>query len=105
MPSAAWPRPAIIHGNGRDGQYEQRARSFCLVKAINAALGEDADAGFEREISERSQAPVRPHVPGHRLSRTNTSRSSAAWSTSCRATRPMQSPAALSDTAPRRLVH
>jgi hypothetical protein len=43
--------PAIIHGNGRDGAYEQRARQFSLVKAINARLGEDVDAGFERELS------------------------------------------------------
>jgi HK97 family phage major capsid protein len=43
--------PAIIHGNGRDGQYETRARQFSLVKAILARLGEDVDAGFEREIS------------------------------------------------------
>lgn len=43
--------PAIITGNGRDGAYEDRARQFSLVKAINARLGEDVDAGFEREIS------------------------------------------------------
>jgi HK97 family phage major capsid protein len=43
--------PAIIHGNGRDGAYEQRARSFSLVKAILHRLGEDVDVGFEREIS------------------------------------------------------
>lgn len=43
--------PAIITGNGRDGAYEDRARQFSLVKAINAKLGEDVDAGFEREIS------------------------------------------------------
>jgi hypothetical protein len=43
--------PAIIKGNGTDGLFEQRARQFSLVKAINARLGEDVDAGFEREIS------------------------------------------------------
>jgi Phage capsid family len=43
--------PAIIKGNGTDGQYETRARQFSLVKAINARLGEDADDGLEREIS------------------------------------------------------
>jgi HK97 family phage major capsid protein len=42
--------PAIIHGRG-DGHYEQRARSFSLVKAIQSQLGEDIDVGFEREIS------------------------------------------------------
>jgi HK97 family phage major capsid protein len=43
--------PTIIKGNGTDGRFEERARSFSLVKAINAALGEDVDAGFEKEIS------------------------------------------------------
>lgn len=44
--------PAILHsGRLGDGAYEQRAREFSLVKAINARLGEDVDAGFEREIS------------------------------------------------------
>jgi hypothetical protein len=43
--------PAIIHGNGRDGQFETRAREFSLVKAILHRLGEDVDVGFEREIS------------------------------------------------------
>lgn len=42
--------PAIIHHNG-DGRFEDRARDFSLVRAINAKLGEDVDAGFEREIS------------------------------------------------------
>lgn len=45
--------PAIVHhGNVGDGRYEDRARSFSLVKAINARLGENVDAGFEREISQ-----------------------------------------------------
>ncbi len=44
--------PAIVTGNGRDGAYEDRARQFSLVRAINARLGEDVDAGFEREISQ-----------------------------------------------------
>jgi HK97 family phage major capsid protein len=43
--------PAIIHGNGRDGDYEARARGFSLVKAILHRLGEDVDIGFEKEIS------------------------------------------------------
>jgi hypothetical protein len=45
--------PAILHsGRLGDGAYEQRAREFSLVKAINARLGDvDVDAGFEREIS------------------------------------------------------
>lgn len=42
--------PAIIHNSG-DGRFEDRARDFSLVRAINAKLGEDVDAGFEREIS------------------------------------------------------
>lgn len=45
--------PAILHsGRLGDGQYEQRARGFSLVKAINARLGDPVDAGFEREISQ-----------------------------------------------------
>jgi len=43
--------PAITH-NPADGQFEDRARDFSLVRAINAQLGEDVDAGFEREISQ-----------------------------------------------------
>jgi HK97 family phage major capsid protein len=44
--------PAILHsGRLGDGAYEQRAREFSITKAIGAALGEDVDAGFEREIS------------------------------------------------------
>jgi HK97 family phage major capsid protein len=42
--------PAITTGHG-DGVFEDRARDFSLVRAINAQLGEDVDAGFEREIS------------------------------------------------------
>lgn len=45
--------PAILHsGNRGDGTYEQRAREFSLVRAINARLGEPVDAGFEKEISQ-----------------------------------------------------
>ena len=45
--------PAIMHhGRLGDGAYEQRAREFSLVKAINARLGDPVDAGFEREISQ-----------------------------------------------------
>jgi HK97 family phage major capsid protein len=43
--------PAILHNGAGDGRYEDRARQFSLVKAINARLGEDVDAGFEREVS------------------------------------------------------
>jgi HK97 family phage major capsid protein len=46
--------PAIISGNGRDGQYEERARQFSIVRAINGFLG-TADAGFEKEISAEVQ--------------------------------------------------
>jgi len=42
--------PAITTHTG-DGVFEDRARDFSLVRAINAQLGEDVDAGFEREIS------------------------------------------------------
>lgn len=43
--------PAIVHGGTGDGRFEERARDFSLVKAIGAAMGEDVDAGFEREMS------------------------------------------------------
>jgi HK97 family phage major capsid protein len=45
--------PAILHsGRLGDGAYENRARQFSLLKAINARLGDvDVDVGFEREIS------------------------------------------------------
>jgi HK97 family phage major capsid protein len=49
--------PAIVHGRIGDGQFEERARDFSVVKAIRASLprdigGGDVDAGFEREISQ-----------------------------------------------------
>lgn len=48
--------PAIAHGKVGDGQFEERARDFSIVKAIRASLPADlggggVDAGFEREIS------------------------------------------------------
>lgn len=43
--------PAILHNGTGDGRFEERARDFSLVKAIGAAMGEDVDAGFEREMS------------------------------------------------------
>lgn len=43
--------PAIVHGGTGDGRFEDRARDFSLVRAIGAAMGEDVDAGFEREMS------------------------------------------------------
>ena len=42
----------IVSGRLGDGQYETRARQFSLVKAINAAMGDPIDVGFEREISQ-----------------------------------------------------
>jgi hypothetical protein len=48
-------RPSCTPAMG-DGAYEDRARQFSLVKAINARLGEDVDAGFEREISAEVRA-------------------------------------------------
>lgn len=43
--------PAIVQGNGRDGQYEDRAREFSITTAIRAAMGERVDDGRERELS------------------------------------------------------
>src|SRR5262249_589684 len=48
--------PAVLHHGRGDGQFENRAREFSLVKAINARLGEDVDDGFEREISAEVRA-------------------------------------------------
>lgn len=45
--------PAIVSSdNVGDGVYEERARDFSITKAIAAKIGEDVDAGFEREISQ-----------------------------------------------------
>lgn len=46
--------PALVT-NPADGRYEDRAREFSLVRAIDAKIGGDADAGFEREISQEVQ--------------------------------------------------
>lgn len=42
----------LLHGNGRDGNYEDRARGFSLVRRIRAACGESVDDGADREISQ-----------------------------------------------------
>lgn len=48
--------PAIVSaGNVGDGEYEERARGFSITKAIAAKIGENVDAGFEREISQEVQ--------------------------------------------------
>ncbi|WP_027142721.1 phage major capsid protein [Mesorhizobium sp. WSM3626] len=45
--------PAIVSSdNIGDGQYEERARGFSITKAISAAIGDNVDAGFEREMSQ-----------------------------------------------------
>jgi HK97 family phage major capsid protein len=47
--------PAIVHGKIGDGQFEERARDFSVVKCIRSTLptheGGNIDIGFEREIS------------------------------------------------------
>lgn len=47
--------PAIVHGRLGDGQFEERARDFSVVKCIRSTLpsheGGNVDMGFEREIS------------------------------------------------------
>ena len=43
--------PAVLHHGRGDGRYEERAGEFSITKAICASLGDDVDAGFEREIS------------------------------------------------------
>jgi len=45
--------PAIVSSdNLGDGKYEERARDFSITKAISAAIGDNVDAGFEREMSQ-----------------------------------------------------
>jgi hypothetical protein len=48
--------PAIVHGKLGDGQFEERARDFSVVKCIRSTLptheGGSVDIGFEREISQ-----------------------------------------------------
>lgn len=43
--------PAILHSGRGDGNFEDRARDFSVVRAIRAAMGERVDDGFEREMS------------------------------------------------------
>jgi HK97 family phage major capsid protein len=47
--------PAILHNGRGDGNFEQRAREFSVVKAIRSAIGDPVDAGFEREISTETE--------------------------------------------------
>lgn len=51
--------PAVVHGRVGDGQFEERARDFSIVKAIRSTLpsheGGNVDIGFEREISGEVQ--------------------------------------------------
>ncbi|MCB1510055.1 MAG: phage major capsid protein [Hyphomicrobiaceae bacterium] len=47
--------PAILHNGRGDGRYEERARDFSITRAICSRLGDDVDAGFEREISQEVQ--------------------------------------------------
>jgi HK97 family phage major capsid protein len=58
--------PAIVHhGHLGDGAYEDRARQFSLVKAINARLGDPVDDGFEREISAEVRSRSGRSFAGH----------------------------------------
>jgi HK97 family phage major capsid protein len=48
--------PAILHNGRGDGNFEDRARKFSVVKAIASAMGErSVDAGFELEISAEAE--------------------------------------------------
>jgi len=45
--------PAIlVHGNGRDGNFEDRARGYSIIRAIAHQSGMAVDAGKEIEISQ-----------------------------------------------------
>jgi HK97 family phage major capsid protein len=56
--------PAIIHGNGRDGQFETRARDFSLTQAILASIGDIPHDGLEREISTELSRRTGRHFSG-----------------------------------------
>lgn len=56
--------PAIIAGNGRDGAYEERARSFSIVRAIQAQCGDVPFDGLEREISKELSTRTGRHFEG-----------------------------------------
>jgi HK97 family phage major capsid protein len=56
--------PAIISGNGRDGQYEQRAREFSLTRAILASIGDIPHDGLERELSTELSRRTGKHFSG-----------------------------------------
>jgi HK97 family phage major capsid protein len=47
--------PAILHHGRGDGHFEERARDFSIIRAIRAAIGDQVDAGFEREISAETE--------------------------------------------------
>lgn len=57
--------PTVINGDGTDGRFEDRARSFSLVKAIAARLDPGSvDDGFEREISGEVRNRTRREFQG-----------------------------------------
>lgn len=56
--------PAIIAGNGRDGAYEERARSFSIVRAIQAQCGDVPFDGLEREVSKELSTRTGRHFEG-----------------------------------------
>ena len=58
--------PAIIHGNGRDGNFENRAREFSLVKAILHRLGEEVDDRFRARDQRRGPPPRAAQFRRHR---------------------------------------
>lgn len=57
--------PAIlVNGNGRDGAYEERARDFSIVRAIQAQCGDVPFDGLEREISKELSTRTGRHFEG-----------------------------------------
>lgn len=43
--------PAVLVNGHGDGNFETRARDFSVTRALRAAIGDQVDAGFEREMS------------------------------------------------------
>jgi HK97 family phage major capsid protein len=60
--------PAVLHTGRGDGRFEERARSFSVIKAIRSAIGDHGvDAGFEREISAETERRIGRKAKGNVL--------------------------------------
>lgn len=67
MAEAERSAPAILHNGRGDGRFEERARSFSVVRAIRAAIGDPVDAGFENEIQRETEIRIGRKARGNVL--------------------------------------